>query len=85
MRRKWIQEGLQFKQGDLVLLAEDNQRPMQWKLCRIVEVFTGNDDLVRVVKVKTSSGELVRPILKLKKLPVDIPVESQPPGSAAQQ
>ncbi len=52
---------------------------------QIVEVFSGNDDLVRVVKVKASSGELVRPIVKLRKLPVDIAVESEPPGSAAQQ
>ena len=85
VRRKWIQDGLPFKQGDLVLLAEDNQRSMQWKLGRILEVFAGNDDLVRVVKVKTSSGELVRPIVNFRKLPVDVPVEPEPPGSAAQQ
>ena len=85
VRRKWTQDGLQFKQGDLVLLAEDNQGPMQWKLGRILEVFAGNDDLVRVVKVKTSSGELIRPIVKLRKLPVDVPMQLDPPGSAAQQ
>ncbi len=43
----------------MVLLAEGNQRPMQWEVGGVMEGFTGNDDLVRVVKVKTSSGELV--------------------------
>ncbi len=49
-------------------------RPMQLEQGRIMEVFTGNDDLVKVIKVKTSSGELVRAIVRLRKLPVDIPV-----------
>ena len=56
--------------GDLVLLVEDNQAPLQWKTGRIQETYPGNDDIVRVVKVKTATGQLIRPVAKLRKLPL---------------
>ena len=43
---------------------------MQWKIGRIKEVYTGNDGLVRVVKVKSQQYDLIRPIVKLRKLPI---------------
>ena len=55
---------------DLVLLAEDNQAPLQWKTGPIQETYPGYDDVVRVVKVKTATGQLIRPVAKLRKLPL---------------
>ena len=76
----WVQNGMQFKKGDMVLLAEDNQRPIQ-----PIQVFVGNVDLVHFVEVKTASGELTRPIVQLRKLGLDIPDDLDQPVSVAQQ
>ena len=70
IRKKWAQSSANLKIGDLVLLADDDCRAMQWKIGRIKEVYTGNDGLVRVVKVKTQQCDLIRPIVKLRKLPI---------------
>ena len=54
----------------MVLVAEDNIKPLQWPLARILEVFPGNDGVVRVVKIRTPQGEYQRPVVKLRKLPL---------------
>jgi hypothetical protein len=53
-----------------VLLREDILPPMSWRLAVINETFPGLDGHVRVVKVKSSSGQFKRPIHKLVLLPV---------------
>ena len=55
-RKKWLSNGPTFAVGDLVLIAEDNQRPLQWKLGRITELYSGNDSVNRVTKVITDAG-----------------------------
>ena len=51
-------------------MAEDNQAPLQWKTGRIQEIYPGNEDIVRMVKVKTATGQLIRPVAKVRKLPL---------------
>ena len=65
VRKKWFTNGPEIKCGDLVLLAEDNLKPLQWKTGRVVEVYAVNDSVTRVVKVKTSAGDIIRPVVKL--------------------
>jgi hypothetical protein len=55
----------------LVLLHEENLPPMSWKLAIISETFPEPDGHVKVATVKTSSGQLKRPIHKLVMLPVE--------------
>ena len=57
--------------GDMVVIAEDNQPPLVWKLGRIIESYDGNDEVNRVFKVKTATGYLIRPVVKLRKLVLD--------------
>ena len=71
VRKKWTVERPNFKQNEMVLVAEDNVKPLQWPLARILEGFPGNDGVVRVVKVRTPQGEYQRPVVKLRKLPFD--------------
>ena len=78
IRRKWFLNGPEYRVGDLVLIAEDNEVPLQWKTCRIIEIYSGNDDIVRVCKVKTSSSTFIRPIVKLRKLPIDVNTSDVP-------
>jgi len=69
-RSKWRSQQQDLQPGMLVLLREDNLPPMSWRLAIISETFPGSDGHVRVVTVKTSSGQLKRPIHKLAALPV---------------
>jgi hypothetical protein len=43
---------------------------MSWRLAIISEIFPGLGGHVRVVRVKTSSGQFKRPVHKLVALPV---------------
>ncbi|UYV77268.1 hypothetical protein LAZ67_15000295, partial [Cordylochernes scorpioides] len=67
-RRKWRTSHPDVNIGDLVMLKEQN-KPLQWKLARIVQIFPGEDDHVRVVLLRTPKGLLKRPITKLCPLP----------------
>lgn len=69
-RFKWKnkQENLQI--NDFVLLKEDNSPPLKWKTGRVIEVHRGEDGLVRIVTVRTSSGVCKRSVHKLCKLPI---------------
>jgi len=58
--------------GDVVILQERGMVPTEWPLGRIVEVYPGQDGMVRVVSVKTSRGIYHRPVTKIAVL---IPTE----------
>lgn len=47
-----------------------NAPPLQWRRGRVIELYPTRDSVVRSVKLKTQSGELVRLVVKLCKLPV---------------
>ena len=38
----------QIKKGDLVFLTEGKTSPLSWRLGVVTEVYSGNDDLLRV-------------------------------------
>jgi len=48
-----------------VLISEENVPRNKWNLGRVTDVFVGQDSRVRSAKVKTSSTELHRPVVKL--------------------
>ena len=70
VRKKWTVEQPNFKINELVLVAEDNVKPLQWPLARILEAYPGNDGVVRVAKIQTPSGVYTRPVAKLRRLPI---------------
>ncbi|XP_055308609.1 uncharacterized protein LOC129572631 [Sitodiplosis mosellana] len=67
-RYKWNKVELNLEVGDLIILKVDNSPPGVWPLARVIETYPGSDGLVRTVKTKTTSSELVRPITKLVRL-----------------
>lgn len=69
-RPKWAKVNPNLEVNDLVIVKEDNIPPATWITGRIIETFPGKDGLVRVVKLRTSHGEMTRPISKLVKLPI---------------
>lgn len=54
-----------IKKGSIVLVEEDGITRLQWPMGRVVEVYPGKDKRVRSVRIKTSKGEIVRPVNRL--------------------
>ena len=42
--------------------------PARWPIARVIKTYTGDDGLVRVVVVKTSTGTYNRPVSKVSLL-----------------
>jgi len=54
-----------LKVNDIVLVANDLQKRIDWPMARVKKIFTGQDGNVRVVKLQIAGDELIRPIQKL--------------------
>ena len=62
---KWHRPSRNLAEGDIVVLREDGMTPTTWPLGKVVKVYPGRDNLIRVVSVKTSKGVYKRPITKM--------------------
>ncbi|XP_055909030.1 uncharacterized protein LOC129943530 [Eupeodes corollae] len=69
-RPKWCQQHENLQVNDLVIIKDDRLPPNQWLLGRIIETHPGDDQLVRVVTVRTKSGNYKRCVSKICKLPI---------------
>ncbi|KAJ8966814.1 hypothetical protein NQ317_015806 [Molorchus minor] len=56
--------------GDVVLIENDSVKRIEWPIGRVVKLLPGKDGCIRLVRVKTVRGELLRPVQRL------IPLES---------
>ena len=71
-RHKWRATSVDIvAKDDLVVIQEDNQPPLQWRLGRIIELHPGTDGITRVVTLRTTDGVLKRPVTKLCLLPIE--------------
>lgn len=55
---KWQRASRNYPVGVFVLLVDDNAKPKQWHVGRIIETFPGPDGLIWVVSVRTGSDTL---------------------------
>ncbi|XP_058810958.1 uncharacterized protein LOC131675834 [Topomyia yanbarensis] len=79
-RTKRWKPPVQIEVGKLVVIQDDNLPPMRWRMGRIHKLHPGDDQVVRVVTVKTAGGMLTRPVEKLCILPLpdsDADVEAE--------
>ena len=53
------------KVGDVVLVGTDDKRRLLWPLAKIIELIPGRDGALRLAKVKTQHGVLLRPLQRL--------------------
>lgn len=58
LRSKWNSPRRNLSVGDVVLLKEDNQPRNEWRLCRVVEVQTEDDGLVRKARISVGQPDL---------------------------
>lgn len=68
-RTKWRTNQDPLKLNSLVVLKEDNQPPLKWRLGRIIAVLPGSDGISRVADIKTSTGVVRRAFSKICVLP----------------
>lgn len=54
-----------MKINDVVLIENDNVKRINWPIGRVMELMPGKDGHVRLVRVKTEHGELLRPVRRL--------------------
>lgn len=72
VRKKWHKGSTsEMKIGKLVTIRDDNLPPMRWTIGRIVATHPGEDNVIRVVTVKTAHGEYKRSIKNLSPLPIE--------------
>lgn len=51
--------------GEIVLIGNDHSKRLEWPLGKVVEVMRGHDGKIRLVRLKTQHGLLLRPIQRL--------------------
>ncbi|UYV82752.1 hypothetical protein LAZ67_22000735 [Cordylochernes scorpioides] len=65
-------EGSEFtlRIGEIVLIGNEDQKRIDWPMAKIEELIPGRDGKIRVARVKTKRGVLIRPIQKIYPLEV---------------
>lgn len=76
-RSKWNKPHRNVKEGDIVLVKEDNLPPGKWAMGRVIETHPGSDGYVRVTTIKTQTGIVKRPVVKLSPLPLDTEIQAE--------
>ena len=65
-RQKWNKEHRSVAVDNVVLVLDENTPYSSWPLGRVIEIYKNSRErLVRSVKVKTRTLELVRPLVKI--------------------
>ena len=72
IRRKWNSESRNFKVGDLVIVIMKDMPRSYWPMGRVLDTYGGSNDVVRVVKLKAASGEMIRPVSKIALLEANL-------------
>ena len=70
-RSKWLTEQPSLQVGALTLVTNEITPPGKWPLGKVMAIYPGKDQLVRVMDVKTATTTLRRPVVKLIVLPMD--------------
>ena len=74
--QKWRQPTPNLQKGDIVVIRDENTFNNHWPMAKVINVFKGNDGLVRA---QTATTILERPIAKLALL-----LRDEPPPERAQ-
>lgn len=68
---KWLYPERNFAVGDIVLIKNELAPPAKWPFAKVIEVYKGSDQLIRVVKLETASkNKFTRSVDRLVLLPV---------------
>ena len=65
MEKSCQQKPRELSVNDIVIVGVDNKKRYDWPLARILELIKSQDGAVRVARVQTGKGTLIRPIQRL--------------------
>lgn len=82
-RQKWNSHTSNPKPGDIILMMDNNNPPLSWKMGIIKTLHPGNDGVVRVATIQTSNSLLKRSLTKLCPLPISSSPEVLTPSGPA--
>lgn len=68
-----------LKEGEVVLVADDREKRLNWKMGVVRQLILGRDGRCRAATVQVKSGLLTRPIRKLYKLELCAESDNLPP------
>nr|XP_053620905.1 uncharacterized protein LOC128681202 [Plodia interpunctella] len=68
-RQKWTTATKPVTVGTVVILLTENVPPLHWPMGVVEEIFPGSNGVVRVVRVRTTTGTYLRPVVRLCPLP----------------
>lgn len=63
--RKWFQPYRDIQVGEVVLVISPDTSRGNWPLGRVMEVYPGKDERVRVVKIQVGRSTFLRPVTRL--------------------
>ncbi|GBP90755.1 hypothetical protein EVAR_33160_1 [Eumeta japonica] len=69
-RYKWKDLAESPQVGDLILIKQDSVLPLQWQRGRILKLYPGRDDVVRVVDMRKPTSVLHRTVTSLALIPI---------------
>ena len=72
IQRKWNSKSSNFKVGDLVIVMMKDMPQSHCPMGRVLETYRGSNDVVRVVKLNTTLGEMIRPATKIALLEANL-------------
>lgn len=67
-RSRWTNDAPNIVVDDMVVIKDANAPPLKWRMGRVIEVLPGADKVVRVVRLRTATGIVTRPVVKVVKL-----------------
>jgi hypothetical protein len=71
-RKKWLRRLPNLAVNDIVLIINPDSPRGHWPIGRVLETIMSQDGVVRAARVKTSTGEYLRPAAKLCLLEKDV-------------
>ena len=63
--------------GEIVVIGNEQRKRWEWPLGKVLEIYTGPDEVGRVAKLRVGTAELVRPVQKLYPLEMDSEAEER--------
>lgn len=66
---KWSTGVANVRLNDIVVIRDSQSSPLSWRMGRVIALLPGADGVVRVVRLRTTHGEITRPVVKLVILP----------------
>ncbi|GBN68724.1 hypothetical protein AVEN_67968-1 [Araneus ventricosus] len=69
-RNEHKKHGQEIKLGEVVFIGSDNVKCTDWPLGFVIELLPGKDGVTRLVRLRTSKGELLRPVQRIFPLEV---------------